>query len=116
MDFENTQFHYWDLFPKTVKVSLTGWPVTIPLSVRGAPTGQIEFESADSEMAWVDEDGRLNLGWQAGAHAGSPGCPDAEGVGVVERAQAHKEVKRGPEIPLDLSVDRSAHGIPPVSR
>lgn len=67
MDFENTQFHYWDLFPKTVKVSLTGWPVTIPLSVRGAPNGQIEFESADSEMAWVDEDGRLNLGWQAGA-------------------------------------------------
>jgi hypothetical protein len=41
--------------------------VTIPLSVRGAPTGQIEFESADSNIAWVDEDGRLNLGWQAGA-------------------------------------------------
>jgi hypothetical protein len=67
MDFEDAQFHYWDVFPKTVKVSLTGWPVTIPLSIRGAPVGQIEFESTDSELAWVDEDGRLNLGWQQGA-------------------------------------------------
>ncbi|RLB91812.1 MAG: hypothetical protein DRH50_10565 [Deltaproteobacteria bacterium] len=67
MDFENSQFHYWDVFPKSVKVSMTGRPVTVPLSVRGTPTGQIKFESADSELAWIDENGRLNLGWQQGA-------------------------------------------------
>lgn len=67
MDFEEAQFHYWEIFPKTVKVSLAGWPVRIPLSIRGEPAGEIEFESADSNIAWVDEDGGLNLGWQAGA-------------------------------------------------
>lgn len=67
MDCEELQVRYWDVFPKSVKVSLTGWPVTVPLSVRGEPAGEVEFESADPNIAWVDESGRLNLGWQAGA-------------------------------------------------
>lgn len=67
MTYEAPQFHYWDVFPKKVKVSLTGWPVTIPLSVRGAPSGLVEFESSDSNIAWVDDYGQLNLGWEAGA-------------------------------------------------
>jgi len=67
MDCEEIQVRYWDVFPKSVKVSLTGWSVTIPLSIRGEPSGEIEFEVADTNIAWVDEAGRLNLGWQAGA-------------------------------------------------
>ena len=56
------------------------------------------------------------LGRQARAHAGSPGCPDAKGVRVVERPQAYKQVIGGTHVPLDFGVDRSAHSIPPVSR
>ncbi len=35
MDFEEPHFHYWDVFPKTVKVSLTGWSVKA-LAVRAS--------------------------------------------------------------------------------
>lgn len=67
MDCEELQVRYWDVFPKSVKVSLTGWSVSIPLSIRGEPSGDIEFEVVEGNIAWVDEDGRLNLGWQTGA-------------------------------------------------
>jgi hypothetical protein len=67
MDCDDIQVRYWDVFPKSVKVSLTGWSVSIPLSIRGEPAGDIEFEVADGNIAWVNEDGELNLGWQAGA-------------------------------------------------
>ncbi len=67
MDCEELQVRYWDVFPKSVKVSLTGWSVSIPLSIRGETAGDIEFEVADGNIAWVDEDGKLNLGWQVGA-------------------------------------------------
>lgn len=67
MDCQELQVRYWDVFPKHIKVSVNSWGVTIPLSIRGDPTGDPEFESADSSIAWVDGDGQVNLGWQAGS-------------------------------------------------
>lgn len=61
------QVQYWDVFPKSIKVSRSDIPVTIPLSVRGAPRGTVEFESASPGIASVDEAGQVTLGGLAGA-------------------------------------------------
>ena len=61
------QVQYWDVFPKSIKVSQSDIPVTVPLSVRGAPRGAVEFESASPGIASVDEVGRVTLGGLAGA-------------------------------------------------
>ncbi len=59
--------HYWDVFPRSIKLSLKAEAPPIPLSVRGYPRGQVFFESQDQSVASVDEDGLLWPGWQAGS-------------------------------------------------
>ena len=61
------QVPYWDVFPKSVKVSKSGTPVLLPLTVRGNPRGVPEFESASIGIAVVDEVGIVTLGGTAGA-------------------------------------------------
>jgi len=41
--------------------------MTIPLSIRGNPRGDIQYETADSTIAWVDGEGRIRLGWRTGS-------------------------------------------------
>ena len=66
-DFENGLVHYWDVFPKSLKLSFRPEGPPIPLSIRGNPEGYIEFESYDEYIAYVDEDGYLWPGWEPGA-------------------------------------------------
>jgi hypothetical protein len=58
---------YWDVFPKKIKVSTSYWEQAIPLSIRGQLGDIPEFESADSSVSWVDEDGVVYAGSQVGA-------------------------------------------------
>lgn len=51
---------YWDVFPKSIKVSQGSGDV--PLSVRGTPTGTVQFDSANLGIASVDEAGFVCLG------------------------------------------------------
>jgi hypothetical protein len=60
------QIHYWDAFPKRVKVSRTWWSMALPLSIRGNPRGDVNFESLDESIARVDWRGRVVLGWRTG--------------------------------------------------
>ncbi|MCB2141313.1 hypothetical protein KQH29_00050 [bacterium] len=64
---DTLNIHYWDVFPRKIKVSVSAWERSVPLSIRGASTLYPEFESADSTIAWVDSDGVVHLGLQAGA-------------------------------------------------
>ncbi len=61
------QVQYWDVFPKSIKVSQGTLPVSVPLSIRGAPRGTVIFESANLATASVDEGGVVSLGVNAGA-------------------------------------------------
>lgn len=67
MDCEEIQVRYWDVYPKTIKVTRSWWSMTIPISIRGNPRGEIQYETADSSIAWVDGLGRIRLGWRPGA-------------------------------------------------
>ena len=67
MDCEELQVRYWDVFPKLIKVSRSWRSIIVPLSIRGNPRGDIQFESVDPNIAWVDWQGRVNIGWQPGA-------------------------------------------------
>ncbi|MCB2141373.1 hypothetical protein KQH29_00355 [bacterium] len=64
---DTLNIHYWDVFPRKIKVSLSAWERSVPLSIRGASIDYPEFESTDSTIAWVDSDGVVHLGLQAGA-------------------------------------------------
>ncbi len=61
------QVQYWDVFPKSIKVSQGTLPVSVPLSIRGTPRGTVIFESANLATASVDEGGVVSLGVNAGA-------------------------------------------------
>jgi len=61
------EVYYWDVFPKSVKVSLSGSAMVIPLSIRGNPIGSVQVESGDESIAFVDEEGRLHVGMKEGA-------------------------------------------------
>ena len=52
---------YWDVFPKTIRVSLADEPQAIPLSIRGDVTAPI-FESSNPDVMDVDADGVLHVG------------------------------------------------------
>ena len=67
MDGEELQVRYWDVYPKSIKVTQNGQSLPIPLSIRGNPRGEIQYEVADESIAWIDEQGRVNLGEQPGA-------------------------------------------------
>ena len=67
MDYEDLGFHYWDVFPKKIKVARSWWSMSVPLSIRGMPRGELQYETVDSSIAWVDWEGRVRLGWRTGA-------------------------------------------------
>jgi hypothetical protein len=67
MDGEELQVRYWDVYPKSIKVTISWRALSIPLSLRGNPRGEIQYEVADESIAWVDWQGRVWLGERTGA-------------------------------------------------
>ncbi len=67
MNGEELQFRYWDVYPKSIKVSQSWQSLSIPLSIRGNPKGEIQYEVADESIARIENQGRVRLGEQAGA-------------------------------------------------
>ena len=61
------QVQYWDVFPKSIKVSKSPLGTVVPLSVRGIPRGAVQFESVDGIVATVDAHGLVNLGLNVGS-------------------------------------------------
>lgn len=61
------QVQYWDVFPKSIKVSHGSLNMTVPLSVRGNPRGRVIFDSSNWAIATVSEDGIVSLGYNVGA-------------------------------------------------
>ena len=61
------QVQYWDVFPKSIKVSKNPFGTIVPLSVRGNPRGSVVFESSDAIVASVDTNGTVSLGMSAGS-------------------------------------------------
>jgi len=58
--------HYWDVFPKLIRVSRSPFVQRIPLSIRGLPEEPV-FESSNPDVASVDEDGNVECGFVPGA-------------------------------------------------
>ena len=52
---------YWDVFPKSIRASLSEDPQDIPLSIRGQVTAPM-FESSNPDVMSVDTDGVLHVG------------------------------------------------------
>ena len=67
MGCDDIQVRYWDVFPKSIRVTRSWWSMMVPLSIRGNPRGDIQYETADSSIAWVDGEGRIRLGWRTGS-------------------------------------------------
>lgn len=61
------QVQYWDVFPKTIKVSHGSLNMSVPLSVRGNPRGNMCFDSSNWAIATVSESGIVSLGYNVGA-------------------------------------------------
>ncbi len=61
------QVPYWDVFPKSIKVSHGSLNVTVPLSIRGNPRGTACFDSSNWAIATVSEAGVVSLGYNVGA-------------------------------------------------
>ena len=61
------QVQYWDVFPKTIKVSKSLLGTVVSLSVRGLPRGTVQFQSADEIVATVDVNGLVTLGLNVGS-------------------------------------------------
>lgn len=70
------QFQYWDVFPKTIKVSHGSLNMNVPLSVRGNPRGNVVFDVSNMAIATVSEGGIVSLGYNVGATVVS--CYDSE--------------------------------------
>jgi hypothetical protein len=66
MDGEELQVHYWDVYPKSIKVTLSWRALSIPLSIRGNPRGEIQYEVADESIVWIDSQGRVWFGEMPG--------------------------------------------------
>ena len=60
------QFQYWDVFPKSIKVSHGSLNVNVPLSVRGNPRGSVCFDVSNWAIATVNEAGVVSLGYNVG--------------------------------------------------
>jgi hypothetical protein len=58
--------HYWDVFPKLIRVSRSPFVQRIPLSIRGLPEVPV-FESSNPDVASVDEGGNVECGFVPGA-------------------------------------------------
>lgn len=61
------QVQYWDVFPKTIKVSHGSLNMSVPLSIRGNPRGRVIFDVSNMAIATVSEDGVVSLGYNVGA-------------------------------------------------
>lgn len=61
------QVQYWDVFPKSIRVSHGSLNMSVPLSVRGNPRGSVCFDSANWAIATVSEAGIVSLGYNVGA-------------------------------------------------
>lgn len=61
------QVQYWDVFPKSMRVSRADAPISIPLTVRGNPRGTVQFESNDPAFASVSPEGVATFGATLGA-------------------------------------------------
>lgn len=57
---------YWDVLPKDIKVSITNENFTIPIVIRGNPSGSIKFESTHPKVFSVDDSGNIELGTNPG--------------------------------------------------
>jgi hypothetical protein len=64
MTIESIQ--YWDVFPKIIRVSKSGFAQYIPLSIRGEIASPV-FETSNPDIAAVDEAGNVMCGFQPGA-------------------------------------------------
>lgn len=64
---DDLQVQYWDVFPKSIKVSHGSLNMTVPLSVRGNPRGTVRFDSSNWAIATVSEAGVVSLGYNVGA-------------------------------------------------
>ena len=61
-----SEIQYWDVFPKSIKVSKVAYPVSVPLTLRGTPRGTVIFESANTGVATVSAEGVISLGTTLG--------------------------------------------------
>jgi hypothetical protein len=57
---------YWDVFPKLIRVSISMYAQTIPLSIRGNVSAPV-YESSNPEVAEIDELGNVLCGLTPGA-------------------------------------------------
>lgn len=67
---------YWDVFPKTIRVSHGSLNMNVPLSVRGNPRGRVICDVSNMAIATVSEEGVVSLGYNIGATVIS--CYDSE--------------------------------------
>jgi hypothetical protein len=67
MDGEELQIRYWDVYPKSIKVTHSWESLSIPLSIRGNPRGEIQYEVVGDTIVWIDGQGRVRLGERTGA-------------------------------------------------
>lgn len=65
MNDESGIIRYWDVFPKSIRISQGGDGHAIPLSIRGNVNFP-EFVSSNPEVAFVDPGGVLHCGWNKG--------------------------------------------------
>lgn len=61
-----SEIQYWDVFPKSIKVSKVAYPVSVPITPRGAPRGTAIFESSNPGVASVSTEGVVSLGTTLG--------------------------------------------------
>ena len=61
------QVQYWDVFPKSMRVSKSDAPIDVPLTARGNPRGTVQFESNDPVFASVSPEGVVTMGATLGA-------------------------------------------------
>lgn len=61
-----SEIQYWDVFPKSIKVSKVDYPVSVPLTLRGTPRGTVLFESVNTGVASVSAEGIVSLGTTLG--------------------------------------------------
>jgi mannose/fructose/N-acetylgalactosamine-specific phosphotransferase system component IID len=61
------QVQYWDVFPKSIKVSHGSLNMKVPLSIRGNPRGNVCFDVSNMAIATVSETGLVSLGYNVGA-------------------------------------------------
>ena len=61
-----SEIQYWDVFPKSIKVSKVDTPVSVPLTARGTLRGTAIFESSNPGVATVSAEGLVSLGTALG--------------------------------------------------